>query len=40
MKTGAKIYWYGLSSTPLAESDTSGNFTDEYVLFAGSRIVW
>jgi RHS repeat-associated protein len=38
MKTGTKIYWYGLSSTPLAESDTSGNFTDEYILFAGTRV--
>ena len=38
MKTGSKIYWYGLSSEPLAESDTSGNFTDEYILFGGARV--
>ena len=37
-KSSGKIYWYGAGSEILDESDTSGNFTDEYVFFGGKRI--
>jgi RHS repeat-associated protein len=37
-KSNGKLYWYGLSSDPLAETDGSGNLTDEYVFFGGKRI--
>ncbi|MGH7744541.1 MAG: RHS repeat-associated core domain-containing protein [Candidatus Dormibacteria bacterium] len=37
-KAGVKVYWYGLGSDVLDESDTSGNVTDEYVYFGGKRI--
>ena len=33
-----KIYWYGAGTEILDESDTSGNFTNEYVFFGGRRI--
>ena len=33
-----KLYWFGLNSEPLAESDASGNITDEYIFFNGKRI--
>lgn len=33
-----KIYWYGMHSDPLAESDGDGNITDEYIYFNGKRI--
>jgi len=33
-----KIYWYGMNDDPLAESDGSGNTTDEYIFFHGKRI--
>jgi RHS repeat-associated protein len=37
-KSNGKIYWYGAGTEILDESDASGNFTDEYVFFAGKRI--
>jgi hypothetical protein len=36
--TPYKIYWYGINSDPLAESDGSGNLTDEFIFFGGRRI--
>jgi YD repeat-containing protein len=36
--TPYQLYWYGTNSAPLAVSDGSGNFTDEYIFFAGKRI--
>jgi len=37
-KSSGKIYWYGAGSEILAESDSSGSMTDEYVYFGGKRI--
>jgi RHS repeat-associated protein len=37
-KSNGKLYWYGMGSDPLDESDASGNLTDEYVFFGGKRI--
>jgi RHS repeat-associated protein len=37
-KLNTKLYWYGLDGTVLAESDASGNITDEYVFFDGNRV--
>ena len=37
-KSNGKLYWYGMGSDSIAESDLSGNITDEYVFFAGKRI--
>ena len=37
-KSSGKIYWYGAGAEILDESDLSGNFTNEYVLFGGKRI--
>ncbi len=37
-KSNGKLYWYGTGSEPLAESDASGNITDEYIFFGGRRI--
>jgi RHS repeat-associated protein len=37
-KSSGKLYWYGMGSDPLAESDAAGNFTDEYIFFGGKRI--
>jgi RHS repeat-associated protein len=37
-KSSGKLYWYGLSSDPLAESDAAGSMTDEYVFLNGKRI--
>ena len=36
--TPYQLYWYGIDGAPLAVSDGSGNFTDEYIFFAGKRI--
>jgi RHS repeat-associated protein len=32
-----KLYWFGISSDPLFETDAAGNVTDEYIFFAGKR---
>src|SRR5437879_3411566 len=37
-KSNGKLYWYGMDTDPLDESDASGNLTDEYVFFGGKRI--
>ena len=37
-KSSGKIYWYGAGTEILDESDTSGNFTNEYVFFGGKRV--
>jgi RHS repeat-associated protein len=37
-KSNGKIYWYGVSSDVLDESDSSGNITDEYIFFGGKRV--
>src|SRR2546427_7750828 len=37
-KSNGKLYWYGMGSDPLAESDATGNITDEYIFFGGKRI--
>jgi RHS repeat-associated protein len=37
-KSNGKLYWYGTSSDPLAETDASGNTTADYVYFGGKRI--
>jgi hypothetical protein len=36
--TPYKIYWFGMNSDPLTESDGSGGITDEYIFFNGKRI--
>jgi RHS repeat-associated protein len=36
-KSSGTLYWNGLDGTPLAETDLSGNTTNEYVFFAGVR---
>lgn len=37
-KSNGKLYWYGAGTEIIDESDLSGNFTNEYVFFAGKRI--
>ncbi|MGB8654092.1 MAG: hypothetical protein WCD23_06200, partial [Candidatus Acidiferrales bacterium] len=37
-KSNGKIYWYRAGTEILDESDSSGNFTNEYVFFGGKRI--
>jgi RHS repeat-associated protein len=37
-KSNGKLYWYGLGTAPLDESDAGGNITNEYVFFGGKRI--
>jgi RHS repeat-associated protein len=37
-KSSGKLYWYGATGQVLDETDASGNVTDEYVYFGGSRI--
>ena len=37
-KVGSEIYWYGLGSEPLMETDWSGNLENEYVFLGGKRI--
>jgi RHS repeat-associated protein len=37
-KSNGKIYWYGAGTEILEESDTSGNFSNEYVFFGGKRV--
>lgn len=37
-KSNGKLYWYGILSSPLDESDSNGNVTNEYVFFNGQRI--
>jgi len=37
-KSTGKLYWFGMGSDPITESDASGNITNEYVFFGGKRI--
>ncbi|MGH9713866.1 MAG: RHS repeat-associated core domain-containing protein [Candidatus Acidiferrales bacterium] len=37
-KSNGKIYWYGVGTEILDESDANGNITDEYVFFGGKRV--
>src|SRR5579863_6294464 len=37
-KSSGKIYRYGAETEILDESDTSGNFSNEYVFFGGKRV--
>jgi RHS repeat-associated protein len=37
-KSNGKLYWYGMGSDPLDESDLSGNMTSEFVFFGVKRI--
>jgi RHS repeat-associated protein len=41
-KSGGKLYWYGLGSDPLDETDLTGSITNtgfnEYIFFGGKRI--
>jgi RHS repeat-associated protein len=37
-KSNGKLYWYGMGSAVLDESDLSGNITNEYVYFGGQRV--
>jgi RHS repeat-associated protein len=36
--TPFKLYWYGVGSDPLSESDASGNISEEYIFMGGQRI--
>ncbi len=33
-----KLYWYGVGTDPLSESDASGNISEEYIFMGGARI--
>jgi RHS repeat-associated protein len=37
-KVGSKLYWYGSGGEILAETDTNGNATAEYIFFGGKRV--
>jgi RHS repeat-associated protein len=37
-KSNGKLYWYGSGGDILAETDTSGNTTAEYIFFGGKRV--
>jgi RHS repeat-associated protein len=37
-KSSGSLYWYGGGGSVLAETDTSGNTTNEYVFMGGARI--
>ena len=37
-KSNGKLYWYGVGTDALDETDAAGNLTDEYVFFNGKRI--
>jgi RHS repeat-associated protein len=37
-KSSGTLYWYGGGAVPLAETDLSGNTTNEYIFFGGARI--
>jgi RHS repeat-associated protein len=38
MKSSGTLYWTGVGSDALSESDLSGNFNEEYVFFDGMRV--
>ena len=37
-KSNGKLYWYGSGGEILAETDASGNTTNEYIFFGGKRV--
>jgi RHS repeat-associated protein len=37
-KSSGKLYWYGMGSDPLDETDLTGNLTNEYIFFGRKRI--
>ena len=37
-KSNGKLYWYGSGGEILAETDSSGNTTAEYIFFGGKRV--
>ncbi len=37
-KSSGTLYWYGAGGSVLADTDTSGNTTNEYIFFDGGRI--
>ena len=37
-KSSGKLYWYGMQSEPLRETDLLGHLTDEYIFFGGKRV--
>ncbi|MFZ3215139.1 MAG: RHS repeat-associated core domain-containing protein [Candidatus Acidiferrales bacterium] len=37
-KSNGKLYWFGVGTQILDESDAAGNITDEYIYFGGKRI--
>jgi RHS repeat-associated protein len=37
-KSNGTLYWYGMGSDPLVETNASGAMTNEYVYFGGRRI--
>jgi len=37
-KSNGKLYWYGSGGDILAETDSSGNTTAEYIFFGGKRV--
>ena len=37
-KSNGKLYWTGMGSDPLDESDAAGTINEEYVFFGGKRI--
>jgi RHS repeat-associated protein len=37
-KSNGKLYWYGMGSDPLTETDTAGTPSAEYISFGGKRI--
>lgn len=37
-KSGSKLYWYGMMSDALEDTNTSGTLTDDYIFFGGQRI--
>ena len=37
-KSNGKLYWFGVGTQILDESDATGNITDEYIYFGGKRI--
>src|SRR5206468_4663144 len=38
MKSNGTLYWRGIGSASLAESDSAGNMQKEYIYFNGGRV--
>lgn len=37
-KSSSKLYWYGMMSDALEDTNTTGTLTDDYIFFGGQRI--